>query len=259
MSSQSRRFLPLATLLPLTFLAAPGSVAANVVPLIDIHAGMGYWQPDLSGDVASDGDDFDVEDDLDFDRNSTNILEVGVRHPIPLLPNARLRHQSLSDSATSTLQATRSFGPVEFQQEESVRSSYDLEMTDLTLYYRPWSTVVTLDFGITARMLDLDVEIESRDSGESESAGGSAVIPMGHLALRGDLPLTGLYASGELNIISASGNRLQDFQIGLGWESRRVFGVEAGYRQLDLKVDDVDDLDADLSMGGPYVAVNLRF
>jgi len=257
--SRGHRFLPLTALVPLLFVAAPGSATAGVVPLVDFHAGIGYWRPGLSGDVASDGDDFDVEDDLDFSRNSTNVLEVGVRHPIPLLPNARLRHQSLSDSATSTLTATRTFGPVQFQDEESVRSSYDLDMTDLTLYYRPLSTVVTLDFGITARHLDLDVEIESRDSDERESAGGSAIIPMGHLALRGDLPLTGLYARGEINAISASGNSLRDLQVGLGWESRRVFGIEAGYRQLELKVDDQDDLDADISLDGPYVAVNLRF
>ena len=259
MPSRSRRFLHLSALLPLIFLTVPGSVAAGVAPLIDFHAGIGYWQPGLSGDVASDGQNFDVEDDLDFDRNNTHIFEVGVRHPISLLPNARLRHQSLNDSATATLQRSRRFGPIEFQHEESVRSSYDLDMTDLTLYYRPLSNVVTLDFGITARYLDLGVEIESRDSGERESAGGSTVIPMGHLALRGDLPLTGLYAGGELNVISASGNRLLDFRVGLGWESRRVFGVEAGYRHLDLKVDDLNGLDADLSLAGPYAAVNVRF
>ena len=171
------RFLAQIALLPLMFLTVPGSVAAGVVPLVDVHAGIGHWQPGLSGDVASGGDNFDVEDDLDFDRYSTNIFEVGLRHPIPLLPNARLRHQSLSDSATSTLQGTRRFGPIEFQHEESVRSSYDLDMTDLTLYYRPLSNVVTLDVGITARYLDVGVEIESRDSGEIESAGGSTVIP----------------------------------------------------------------------------------
>lgn len=239
---------------------APAPAAAEGVPLIDVYAGVTHWQPELTGDVSSDGDDFDVEGDLDFDSNSTNILHVGLEHPVPLVPNVRLRHFSMDDSASSTVTTTRQFHGVEFAADEDIRSSYDMEITDATLYYSPLDNWVSLDIGITARQLDLEVEVSERGAGgESASAGGSAVIPMGHLGVRADLPLTGFYAVGELNTISASGHRLTDARAGLGWQSDLPLGVEIGYQQMEFKLDDVDDLDADAEFGGAYAAVNLRF
>jgi hypothetical protein len=35
--------------------------------------------------------------------------------------------------------------------------------------------------------------------------------------------------------------------------------VELGYKHMDLELDDVSDLDADLDMGGPYLAASLSF
>lgn len=240
-------------------LAAPTVASADTVPLIDVHVGLGYWQPTLAGDVASDGKDFDVEDDLDFERNSTNMLELGVEHAIPLLPNVRLRHLALDDAADSTLTVSRTFGPVTFQDDEDIRSEYDLRMTDATFYYKPIDNWIALDLGITARYMDLEVELASRERDTREQAGGAIVIPMAHVGLRADLPLTGLYASAAVDAISADGNSLHDARAGLGWESARLFGIEAGYREMALDVDDEDDLDADIDFSGAYVQASLRF
>lgn len=240
-------------------LATPATSVAGTLPLVDFRVGVGYWQPELSGNFASEGEDFDVEDDLDFERNSTNMFEIGVEHPIPVLPNVRLRHLSLSDSATSTQTVSRDFGPVTFAADEDIRSSYDLRMTDATFYYKPLDNWIALNLGLTARYMDLEVELESRDSNEREQVGGAIVIPMAHVGLRANLPLTGFYAMAEVDAISASGNSLRDARAGLGWESRRLFGIEAGYRELALDIDDEDDLDADIDFSGAYVQANLRF
>ena len=258
MPTLNRRWFTAVTLLPV-LLGAPPAATAGVVPLLDLHAGLGYWQPAPAGDVASDGDRFDVEDDLDFGRNSTNLFRLGVEHPVPWLPNVRLSHLSLRDSANSTVTGTRTFGPVTFRQDEDVRSEYDLAITDATFYYRPLDNWIALDLGMTVRYMEIDVEIESRESGEREEAGGSFVIPMAHLGLRGDLPLTGVYGTAEIDAISVSGNSLRDLRAGVGWESPRVFGIEAGYRQMALDIDDADDLEADMDFSGAYVQANLRF
>lgn len=240
-------------------LTAPATTTADTLPLVDVRVGVGYWQPELSGEVASDGEDFDVEDDLDFEQDSTNLFEVGVEHPIPLLPNVRLRRLSLQDSATSTLTASRDFGPVTFAADEDVRSEYDLDMTDATFYYKPLDNWIALSLGVTARYMDFEVEIESRERDESERAGGAIVIPLAHVGLRADLPLSGFYAAGEVDAISAGGNSLHDARAALGWESARLFGIEAGYREMGLEIDDEDDLDADIDFSGAYVQANLRF
>ena len=243
----------------LALLLVPVTVPAAGVPLIDFRAEVGHWGATPTGIVASGGGDFDLEDDLGFDRNGANMFMAEFEHPVPVLPNVRLRHSRLDDESRSTVTTTRDFGPVTFTNNERVRSSYDLEMTDATFYYSPVNNWSSLDLGITARRVNVDVLLESRDSGDRERAGGSIWLPMGHIGGRVDLPLTGVYAAGEVNAISASGERMRDVRASLGWEMASNFGVTLGYRQLNVEIDDVDDLEADVDFEGPFATATLRF
>jgi outer membrane protein len=243
----------------LAVLLFPASVSAAGLPLIDFRAEVGHWGATPTGTVASGDDDFDVEDDLGFDRNGANMFMAEFEHPVPVLPNVRLRHSRLDDTSRSTITTTRQFGPVQFQTNERVRSSYDLEMTDATFYYSPVNNWVAIDLGITARRINVDVLLESRDTGDRERAGGSLWLPMGHLGGRVDLPFTGVYAAAEVNAISTGDERMRDARASLGWEMTSNFGVALGYRELRVEIDDVDDLRADVDFGGPFATATLRF
>lgn len=240
-------------------LMASTSAQAAGVPLIDFRAQVGYWGAEPSGTVASDGEDFRVQDDLNLERNGSVFVMGELEHPVPLLPNVRLRHRTLDDEANSTITSTSQFGPVQFQNNEQVRSSYDIEMTDATFYYSPINNWVAIDLGLTARRLDVQVELENRSSGEHERAGGSVWLPMGHLAARVDLPLTGVYAGGEINAISADDESMEDVRATLGWQTTSNFGLEIGYQRIEFETDDVDGLRADVEFEGPYAAATFRF
>lgn len=237
----------------------PVSVSAAGLPLVDIRAEVGHWGAAPSGTVASGDDDFELDDDLGFDRNGTNMFMAEFEHPVPVLPNVRLRHSRLDDDSRSTVTTTRSFGPVDFTANEDVRSSYDLKMTDATFYYSPVNNWIAVDLGITARRLNFDVLLESRDTGERERAGGSIWLPMGHLGGRVDLPLTGVYAAAEVNAISTGDESMRDARASIGWEMTSNFGVALGYRELSVEFDDVDDLSANVDVGGPFATATVRF
>lgn len=247
------RLLPLALVLPL----APAPAFAEAIPGIDIYGKVGHWGATPSGTVASDGEEVDVEDDLNFDREGSNLLELGFEHPVPVLPNVRFRHVSLSDEADGEVTREVRFAGTTFQGSEDVHSSYDLEMTDATFYYSPLDNWVSLDVGLTARHLDAEAEIDGEISGES-SASASMVIPMGHLAVRMDAPVTGIYASAEVNAISADDEHLRDTRAVVGWQPADLLAFEVGYQELSIEFDD-DDLSADLDFEGPFASVGLRF
>ena len=233
---------------------------AQAAPLIDVYVGAYTWNADLSGDIASDGEDINMERDLGFDGARQTVFYVGLEHPVPVVPNARLRLANLSESATGTLRREYTFGPITYDEEANVRSDLKLNYQDLTLYYTPFDLVFKLDLGLTLRRIDAEMEIRDRDdSANRHKEDVTVTLPMLHLGARGDLPLTGFYATGELNAISYDGNQLTDLRAGIGWRSDFLFGVEAGFSSLQLKLDDVDDLDADISIGGPYIALSLSF
>lgn len=233
--------------------------ALQAAPLIDIYGGAYTGRASFSGDLGADGRALDLGDELGYDNGRQTVLYLGVEHAVPVIPNARLRFASLSDTSRGQLGATADFDDGSFAANTQVASSFDLDSMDLTLYYTPFDLVAKLDIGLTARQLKGDFVVqEAADASNRGAASISEVVPLLYVGAYGKLPLTGFYATGEVNGIGYSGNRFMDFRAGLGWRSDFLFGVELGYSQMSLKID-IDDVDADLSIGGPYLALSLNF
>jgi outer membrane protein len=258
MTPSSRRFTARLAPLALAVSLAPASAMAEVIPGIDINGQLGYWGAQPNGTVSTGGGDIDLEDDLNFDRNGTNMLQIAFEHPVPLVPNVRLRHVSLDDSADGEIQQNVTYDNVNYQDGDNVRSSYDLEMTDATFYYSPLDNWVSLDLGLTARQLDARTEIDG--SSRNASASADVVVPMGFLGVRVDAPMTGVYGSAEINAISADDNHLRDVRAVVGWQPVDMLALELGYQEMSLEIDDdSEDLGADMDFSGPFASATLRF
>src|SRR5699024_9312627 len=123
--------------------------------------------------------------------------------------NVRLRHMGLKDSANGQIGTNVEMDGKEFTDNAPVHSKYDIDMTDLTLYYTPWKTLVKIDVGLTVRQLDAKFSVQGDVQGQQETANLSAkeTIPLLHLGVSGKLPFTGFYAGAEVNHISYSSNR----------------------------------------------------
>jgi outer membrane protein len=237
------------------------TVQAADAPGVDVTAEAYGWDAQPSGTFKSTripGDDeIDVEDDLDFGSNRNNVFSVALEHPVPLVPNVRVGAADISDSQNSTLNRSITYNNQTFNASERVSSEYQLDYTEATLYYSPWETVAKIDIGLTARQIDAKFAIESRDNNQSESVAAEATLPMIHAGVRADLPLTGFYVDGQVDAVSYDGNSLTDLKAAVGWQSDFLLGVEAGYRRMALTLDDVEDLDADFNLGGPYLALSV--
>ncbi|MBZ2189870.1 TIGR04219 family outer membrane beta-barrel protein [Alcanivorax sp. JB21] len=231
--------------------------AAQSAPLIDVYAGAYTWNASLSGTIASGNDDIDMKDDLGYGRERQNVLYFGLEHVVPMVPNVRLKHMVMSDSSRNTIERSFQFGGGTFVITDEVQSEFDLDMTDLTLYYTPLDNVVKLDVGLNVRRVDADFRMRSGGDDGRETA--KETFPMLHLAARGNLPFSGLYAGAEINAIRYDGSRVEDYTVKAGWVSDFLLGVELGYSQFNVELDDVSGLDTDLEFGGPYLALSLTF
>ncbi|WP_303761337.1 TIGR04219 family outer membrane beta-barrel protein [Alcanivorax jadensis] len=233
--------------------------AAQAAPLVDVYGGAYTWETELEGTVASGDDQLDMEEDLGFDESDQNVFYLGVEHAVPVVPNVRVRYMDLSDSASNRLERVFTFNGQPFLVGEEVRTDFDLEFLDGTFYYSPLplDNVLKLDLGLTVRRLDGQIQLESTARSTMESA--SATFPMAHAAVRFKMPLTGLYVGAEGNAISYDGSSMSEYHLRAGWRSELALGVEVGYSRLNVELDDVSDLDADLEIGGPYIAASLSF
>lgn len=241
-----------------------GSVNASADSLLGIYAGTQAWQQNYDGHIR-DLDatnpliaEVDFNRDLGFDDETGNVVYIAFEHGIPVIPNIKLQHTELKIEATSTLNSGIEYGGKTFAA--SINSESDLSHTDITLYYQVLDNWVSLDLGFTVRLFDGFVSIEDATTPTTFAKQEfDAAIPLLYAAARFDLPFSGLYTAVSINTLGDGDNNFIDYQAILGYESSLGLGIEAGFRSMSLELDDIDDIEVDLTIDGGFVGVFYHF
>ena len=243
------------TCLAFSLLLSPSAMADTI---FGVYAGGGSWLADHNGGAQSGTVELDLDDDLGLNTDSNFFAYVAVEHPVPFLPNIRVQHTDIAQSATNDLTRTVEFNGQSFSANSAISSELDLEITDAVLYYELLDNVVSLDLGLAARYVDGFVDITSlTDSANAEFEG---VLPMLYTHARVDLPFTGSWISARAQGLTYRGESFIDAEAQIGWESKFGLGLEVGYRVLRLDIDELDELDeAEINLSGPFAALNYHF
>lgn len=241
---------------------AAGLPAAAVADVVGVSVGAGVWNQEPSGEVRYRGDRVDVEDDLSIDSEMETFVWADLRHGVPLLPRLRLQYTPVDLSGDGSLVRSIEFGGQTFTGSEDVASQIELEQTDVALYWTPWSTVVDLDLGVNIKYLDGRAEVDSQDRSRRESVEFSGPVPMAYAATEARLPGTGLFGGASGSYVTFDGSELVDIALRAGYRADLGAGslaLEGGWKYQNLELDDLDDVDADITIEGPYAGISARF
>lgn len=190
---------------------------------IGAKASVDYWQ------YNTDQSEFSLDDD------STAAIAVSFEHPIPVLPNAKIKYAQLKAEGN-----------------QLTNTDLDLDYADFILYYELLDNVVSLDLGLGAKVLNGTV-LQQRDVDET--------LPMLYAEAGVKLPFTGLSAKAEVNHARSSDYRVTDAQAEVKYNViNSLFmdlGLKAGYRILDIKHD--ENQQNSVEFKGPYLGVEAHF
>lgn len=227
--------------------------------LLSAEVGVAAWQATPSGWAEDSSHGYtgkaDLEDDLHLDDKTTSTVWARLVHPIPIIPNVQLRYTPLKISGSG--HSNFSFKGHIFNAVQKTHGELDLDQFDATLFYNPWDTVVSVDLGINVKFIK--GKITARSSTQSVKEDFNAAIPMlyGRVGLK--VPATDLRFDLKASTISYDGNHLSDVTASARYTVLGLVGIEAGYRAEQLKLDDVDDVSADIKFKGPYLGVSIGF
>lgn len=222
--------------------------------IVGLGASVSYWDSDLSGNVANGNNAVDVDDELRLKDDGNANASIYLEHPVPLLPNVRLAYTLVQQSGNGAL--TGSYDGV--SANASVRSDLDLEQLDLTLYYEILDNWVNLDLGLTVRDFSGELQVQNTaDASEFSKTKADGVIPLGYVAARFDLPLTGVSVGAEGNFIAFDGDSMRDFNV-YGQYSISLLQLRAGYRQIAVDYEDGSDV-FDVKIDGPFISAGVTF
>ena len=229
-------------LLKLTLLALGTSVCGLAqADLIGVKGDLSYWNYNGEANMAAQTS----APDQDLDRKGSAQLSLAIEHPIPLIPNAKIRYVNLK---TQT------------ENEVAGQPVYDLDIdhTDFILYYEVLDNIVDADIGFGASNLNGDVKTLGLNKTDIDKT-----IPVIYGSAGVKLPFTGLSAKAELLYSNVNDTKITDAQAELQYnfiDNLLVdVGLKAGYRILNIELDDYEKNDLKFDFKGPYVGLDIHF
>jgi len=235
------------------FLASP-ALADEIISLKG-----GYYNLEPSGDIGVRGNVVDIEDDLGIDDDDGFFAEAALQ-----LGRFRLftSYQPISFSGSTVLTMDIDFNGETFVEGSRIDSDLDIDIYESGL---AWFLInlddlpVRIQFGPEVAIKYIDTKIEIQDKGlgmqESESVG----VPIPSLGARARIAFADyLGVVGRVGYMSYNGNSLTDIDAQVEYSPIPLVGIYAGYRYLDMDIDE-DDLLLDAEFSGPHAGALIRF
>lgn len=229
--------------------------------LLGLYLGADGWRTSTSGGFA----DNKPVTSFNFEDETQTSFYVALEHPVPVLPNIRIQHNPLEASGVTTLSADVSIDGQTFAAGTELSNSVEMTSTDYVLYYEILDNdLLTLDLGVNAKNVKGHVAATNRaDTSLTATHSASEWIPLVYANGIVGLPLTGLELFAQGSYMSLDGNKIYDVQAGVAYallDNMAIdFKIKAGYRAVNLTLDDVDNLYADIDFKGAFAGIEIHF
>jgi len=230
--------------------------AAHALPLMDMEVGARYWQADPSGEVAYQGDNLDVADDLDFGKEWAPNLYARAALPIITI-DAEYTDLSYDGKVQQSL-STEQWGGQTVTANGS--SSFDATLLHGGFMFNVPLPVVDVGLGLGATQVDANAELEVNDgTGGTRKEEGSAnfTMPVVKAEVRADLPVIPLNLVVRGSGIGYQGDNFRDITAAVGYQIS-LLEIRAGYRQIGIDYEG-DDFTLDSDFSGPFAGLHVAF
>ena len=198
--------------------------------VLGLTAEIGQYSPDASFDGSVNGQSANS----DLSGKDTTYYGIAIEHPVPLVPNFRLQDSKLEGSGTN--------------------ASTKIDSTDYTLYYEVLDGLawLDLDLGVSFRQMDVDARVNNTRTSES------FVLPTGYVSAYFTLPTLPISVGGELKTLALGDSSVTDTTFKVKYQSPYIVGVEGGYRNANLTIDE-GDMDTEVDFDGFFIGVFADF
>ncbi|MFW2079255.1 TIGR04219 family outer membrane beta-barrel protein [Acinetobacter sp. ULE_I010] len=222
------------------FLVTLGLSSFAQADFIGLKGDVSYWMTNGNVDITKP---YESHDELD--RDGALQLSLAFEHPIPFVPNAKIKYVSLDNSASNNLYKTDA----------------SLKNTDYILYYEILDNIVSIDLGLGLANLDGEVKQYTSADYINYTIDGNGIL--GYVNVGAKLPFTGLSASTELVYSGFQDASFKDIQAELQYDFIKNIaldiGAKVGYRYMQVNFDKANDQDLKLEFKGPYIGLNAHF
>lgn len=249
------------TLIAISLLGSMCWSSAYADTVLGVYVGGHAWNMDTEGGFSNTTS----LTNFDFDSETKGSFYATLEHPIPLVPNIKIRQTEMDSGGNVTLTSSFTFGDQLFTSQSDLVTDVDVSNTDFILYYELFDNdLVSFDFGLNGKYVDGSLFVQdASDATISALEEFSGVVPMIYSRLELGLPLTGWGIYAEGSFLSIDDHTLSDYQAAITYEFVDNLAVdmtlEVGYRAVVLELEDLDDIYSDLEFSGVYAGLEIHF
>ncbi|WP_372858445.1 TIGR04219 family outer membrane beta-barrel protein [Pseudoalteromonas sp.] len=238
---------------------------AQADTLLGLYVGVDGWKSDNEGSFSYKNN---AAQDFNFEDETFISYYAALEHPVPLVPNLKLRYTELELAGSTRVDDTFTFNDRDYVTQTDISSLSDFNHIDYTLYYEIFDNdLISIDLGINAKQFDGEVIVTGTTQQDgfnhTETIEFSGFVPLAYGRAEAGLPFTGLSVFFEGSFLSIDDSKLQDYQMGIAWEFIDNLAVDvavkAGYRSMVLELDDVDDINTNIDASGPFAGIQVHF
>ncbi|GIU09533.1 TIGR04219 family outer membrane beta-barrel protein [Shewanella morhuae] len=231
------------TLLVSAILGCCIATSAQAATVLGFKVGGDYWYADTNGTFADKGQ---PQQDFNYSSSAQGSYWVALEHPIPFIPNIKIRENSLDQKGDSA--------------NSSVTAFTDLSNTDFVLYYEILDNdIVSLDLGAAYKLMHGSFRVQDAVPPKEKDIDDGII--MGYASGEVGIPGIGLFGFADL-MVGASESSVYDYAVGLGWEFDGVTvdtRVRVGYREFLFDVSNFSGVSADTTFKGYFAGVEIDF
>lgn len=222
---------------------------AHADTLYGLYADAHYWHAKADTQVQVQTD---ATQKHHYGDQGQLMLSASVEHPVPFLPNVRVRYADLQSKTISNT--------------DNTRQKIDANSTDFIAYYEVMDNVISLDLGLGAKRLS-----GHQVANDRQYLDLGTTLPMAYASAAVKLPFTGLSAKAELGLARSHKNQATDAlaEVQYKFIDKALIdvGAKVGYRLLDLDYNKViypalardGQYPYKVNFKGPYAGVEVHF
>ncbi len=248
------------SLLGCAILAATIVAPVQADTLLGAYVGAQAWNMGVEGGFSND----ESLTNFSFDDKTNGSFYIALEHPVPLVPNLKVIRTTLDTAGVTTLATSFEFNGELYSANTDLTTDFEMTATDFILYYEILDNdLVSIDVGINGKYIDGIIMVQESSGNRMVSEEFSGVIPMGYARAEVGLPFTGLGLVAEGSFLAIGDHTVSDFQAALTYSFVETLALDmtlqAGYRAMNVELDDVDDIFADLEFSGVFVGLEFDF
>ncbi len=238
---------------------------AHADMVFGVYAGVQGWDMGAKGSYGQVNGNSTSSASFAFEDETQNSYYIAIEHPVPLVPNIKVKHNEMATFGDTLLNSTFEFGGEIFNVNSRLGTDIDLTNTDYVFYYEVLDNdLVTLDLGINAKRVKGTLAVaDQNDPTINGRESFSGYVPMLYGNVEIGLPFTGLGVFADGSMLSVGGHTLYDYEAGVAYtfvDNVAIdLTVQLGYRSIKLELDDLDDIDTNLDFDGVFLGLEAHF